>query len=75
MDSAADYIFQAERADLSYPPPFGRDATAEEAKIMEMDSKTGASLKVSHSIKSNISMSAPKCFIAKLFCLYCTNHK
>ena len=46
MDSAADYIFQAERANLAYPPPFGRDATAEEAKIMEMDSKTGASLKV-----------------------------
>ena len=46
LDSAADYIFQAERASLVYPPPFGRDATPEEAKIMEMDSKTGASLKV-----------------------------
>ena len=46
LDSAADYIFQTERASLVYPPPFGRDATAEEAKILEMDSKTGASLKV-----------------------------
>ena len=73
MDSAADYIFQAERTDLSYPPPFGRDATAEEAKIMEMDSKTGASLKVNHS--QNITMSVPKYFIAKLFRLYCTIHK
>ena len=46
LDSAADYIFQADRANLEYPPPFGRDATEEEAKIREMDSKTGASLKV-----------------------------
>ena len=34
LDSAADYIFQAERANLEYPPPFGRDATPEEAKIL-----------------------------------------
>lgn len=46
LDSAADYIFKAEREALNYPPPFGRDATAEEAKILEMDSKTGASLKL-----------------------------
>jgi len=46
LDSAADYIFQAERADLEYPPPFGRNATPEEKKILEMDSKTGASLKL-----------------------------
>jgi len=46
LDSAADYIFQADRANLEYPPPFGRDATEEEAKIREMDSKTGASLKL-----------------------------
>ena len=72
MDSAADYIFQAERADLSYPPPFGRDATAEEAKIMEMDSKTGASLKVSHSIKSKYFDVSTKIFYCKtfLFILY-----
>ena len=46
LDSAADYIFQAERASLEYPAPFGRWPTPEEAKILEMDSKTGASLKV-----------------------------
>ena len=46
LDSAADYIFKNERENLEYPPPFGRDATPEEAKILDMDSKTGASLKV-----------------------------
>ena len=49
LDSAADYIFQAERASLEYPAPFGRWPTPEEAKILEMDSKTGASLKVFYS--------------------------
>ena len=36
LDSAADYIFQAERASLEYPAPFGRWPTPEEAKILEM---------------------------------------
>ena len=51
LDSAADYIFSAERSELEYPPPFGRDATLEEAKIRELDSKTGASLKVRNSLE------------------------
>ena len=48
LDSAADYLFAAcpVRGNISYPPPFGREATPEEAKIVELDGKTGASLKV-----------------------------
>ena len=48
VDSAADYLFQscAVRGSIQYPAPFGRDATPEEAKITELDAKTGASLKV-----------------------------
>ena len=39
------------RGAIQYPAPFGRDATPEEAKIAELDAKTGASLKViSHEI-------------------------
>ena len=34
------------RGNISYPPPFGREATPEEAKIVELDGKTGASLKL-----------------------------
>ena len=47
VDSAADYLFQssAVRGSIQYPAPFGRDATPEEAKIAELDAKTGASLK------------------------------
>jgi ATP citrate (pro-S)-lyase len=35
-----------DRVNMSYPAPFGRDATPEEAKIADLDGKTGASLKV-----------------------------
>jgi len=45
IDQAADYLFP-ERRGLEYPAPFGRDATEEEAKIADLDGKTGASLKV-----------------------------
>ena len=31
---------------IQFPPPFGRDSTPEEAYIAELDSKTGASLKL-----------------------------
>lgn len=31
---------------IEFPPPFGRDSTPEEAYIAELDSKTGASLKL-----------------------------
>jgi len=48
LDSAADYLFAncPVRGNISYPPPFGREATPEEAKIVELDGKTGASLKL-----------------------------
>ena len=48
VDSAADYLFQSSkvRGSIQYPSPFGRDSTPEEAKISELDAKTGASLKV-----------------------------
>lgn len=32
--------------EIDYPPPFGRDAFPEEAYIADLDSKSGASLKV-----------------------------
>jgi len=42
LDSAADYLFAncPVRGNISYPPPFGREATPEEAKIVELDGKT-----------------------------------
>ena len=48
VDSAADYLFPvgSVRGSIEYPAPFGREATAEEAKIAELDAKTGASLKL-----------------------------
>ena len=46
VDSAADFLVPEDRSHLEYPAPFGRDATAEEAKIAELDGRTGASLKV-----------------------------
>ena len=41
-----DQTFVLFRGNISYPPPFGREATPEEAKIVELDGKTGASLKL-----------------------------
>ena len=46
MDSAADFLVPNDRQNIVYPSPFGRDATPEEAKIAELDGRTGASLKV-----------------------------
>ena len=47
LDSTAEYICKVKWGDFKYPPPFGRDAYPEEAYIADLDSKTGASLKVS----------------------------
>merc|ERR1712223_172560 len=46
LDATADFVCRNKWGEVDYPPPFGRDATPEEAKIREMDSKTGASLKL-----------------------------
>ncbi|CAG0900573.1 unnamed protein product [Darwinula stevensoni] len=46
LDSTAEYICKVKWGDFKYPPPFGRDAYPEEAYIADLDSKTGASLKL-----------------------------
>ncbi|OQR79781.1 ATP-citrate synthase-like [Tropilaelaps mercedesae] len=46
LDATADYICKARWGNIEFPPPFGRDATPEEAYIHELDSKSGASLKL-----------------------------
>jgi ATP citrate (pro-S)-lyase len=46
LDSTADFICRSKWGEIEYPPPFGRDAYPEEAYIADLDSKSGASLKV-----------------------------
>ncbi|KAJ8377251.1 hypothetical protein AAFF_G00264790, partial [Aldrovandia affinis] len=46
VDATADYICKAQWGDLQFPPPFGREAYPEEAYIADLDSKSGASLKL-----------------------------
>lgn len=46
LDATADFICRAKWGEIEYPPPFGRDAFPEEAYIADLDSKSGASLKV-----------------------------
>ncbi|XP_026676432.1 ATP-citrate synthase [Diaphorina citri] len=46
LDSTADFICRAQWGNIDYPPPFGRDAYPEEAYIADLDSKSGASLKL-----------------------------
>lgn len=46
LDATADYICKARWGNVDFPPPFGRDATPEEAYIHDLDSKSGASLKL-----------------------------
>uniref|UniRef100_A0A0V0G5Z5 ATP-citrate synthase n=1 Tax=Triatoma dimidiata TaxID=72491 RepID=A0A0V0G5Z5_TRIDM len=46
LDSTADFICRQAWGDIDYPPPFGRDAYPEEAYIADLDSKSGASLKL-----------------------------
>lgn len=46
LDATADYICKARWGNVDFPPPFGRDATTEEAYIHDLDSKSGASLKL-----------------------------
>lgn len=47
LDATAEFMCKTLWGDIDYPPPFGRDATPEEAYIADLDSKSGASLKVS----------------------------
>eukprot|EP00043_Microstomoeca_roanoka_P013138 m.128737 g.128737 ORF g.128737 m.128737 type:complete len:1073 (+) comp15678_c0_seq1:229-3447(+) len=46
LDQTADYLCHDKWGNIVYPPPFGRDALPEEAYISELDSKSGASLKL-----------------------------
>uniref|UniRef100_T1J8J3 ATP-citrate synthase n=1 Tax=Strigamia maritima TaxID=126957 RepID=T1J8J3_STRMM len=46
LDATADFMCKNKWGEISYPPPFGRDAYPEEAYIAELDAKSGASLKL-----------------------------
>ncbi|CAG2166518.1 unnamed protein product [Oppiella nova] len=46
LDSTAEFICKQKWGEFEYPPPFGRDAFPEEAYIADLDSKSGASLKL-----------------------------
>ncbi|CAF1206373.1 unnamed protein product [Adineta ricciae] len=46
LDQTAEYLCASKWGNIEFPPPFGRDAYAEEAYIAELDAKSGASLKL-----------------------------
>lgn len=46
IDQTADFLCKSKWGDINFPPPFGRDAFPEEAYIADLDSKSGASLKL-----------------------------
>lgn len=46
LDATAEFICKQKWGDIAFPPPFGRDAFPEEAYIADLDSKSGASLKL-----------------------------
>jgi len=46
LDDTAEFLCGKKWGDITFPSPFGRTLTKEEAYIEELDSKTGASLKL-----------------------------
>lgn len=46
IDDTADFVCRAKWGELNFPAPFGRTLSPEEHHIAELDSKTGASLKL-----------------------------
>ncbi|XP_066144659.1 ATP-citrate synthase isoform X2 [Euwallacea fornicatus] len=46
LDATADFMCKPKWGEINYPSPFGRDAFPEEAYIADLDSKSGASLKL-----------------------------
>ncbi|KAL7632796.1 UNVERIFIED_CONTAM: hypothetical protein RMT77_016862 [Armadillidium vulgare] len=46
LDATAEFVCKSKWGEVTYPPPFGRDALAEEAYIADLDAKSGASLKL-----------------------------
>lgn len=54
LDATADFVCRTKWGNVYYPPPFGRDAFPEEAYIADLDSKSGASLKVNSQGRSYV---------------------
>lgn len=46
LDQTADFMCAKSWGEITFPPPFGRDAYPEEAHIADLDAKSGASLKL-----------------------------
>lgn len=46
LDQTAEYLCKSLWGEVEFPAPFGREAYPEEAYIQELDSKSGASLKL-----------------------------
>ncbi|XP_006821438.1 ATP-citrate synthase-like [Saccoglossus kowalevskii] len=46
LDQTAEFICKVKWGDITFPPPFGREAFPEEAYIADLDAKSGASLKL-----------------------------
>ncbi|CAH4034477.1 ATP-citrate synthase [Pieris brassicae] len=46
LDQTADFQCAKNWGEVTFPPPFGRDAYPEEAHIADLDAKSGASLKL-----------------------------
>lgn len=46
IDSTAEFLCKQKWGEFTFPPPFGRDAYPEEAYIADLDTKSGASLKL-----------------------------
>ena len=46
LDQTAEFLCKAQWGEVVFPPPFGREALAEEKYIAELDAKSGASLKL-----------------------------
>ncbi|RWS26815.1 ATP-citrate synthase-like protein, partial [Leptotrombidium deliense] len=46
LDATAEFVCKQQWGEITFPPPFGRDAFPEEAYIADLDSKSGASLKL-----------------------------
>lgn len=47
LDETAEFVCGTQWGDVEFPAPFGREPAPEEAFIRDLDSKTGASLKLS----------------------------
>lgn len=46
LDQTAEFLCHEQWGSIEFPPPFGRESLPEEAYISDLDSKSGASLKL-----------------------------